>query len=235
MTELPEPPTPPQRRSRQARRRSLDREDVVEAAVRVLDAEGLDAVTVRRVALELGVGAASLYAYVDSKDALLDLVVDHVIGETDLTGYPDDRPWQEQTRSLITAMRDALAAHGDVARWTLGRIPSGPNALRVMDTGLGILRRSGLSDQVVAYAADLIGLMVGASAYEQGLHLQSGAGFDELIRYVEDFRRYLQALPPERFPNMVELAEPLTHVSPDKDERFEFMLDVLIAGLAAQR
>lgn len=234
MTELPEPPAPPQRRVRPTRRRALDRDAVVEAALRVLDAEGMEAVTIRRVAHELGVGAASIYQYVESKDALVELLLDRVIGEIDVSAFPDGRPWQEQAKDLIREMRRALAAHGDIARATLGRIPSGPNALVTMEAGLAILRLSGLSERVIAYAADLIGLFVGASAYEDALYAQQGIDVDELRRYVDDYRRYLEALPAERFPNMVALAGPLTTFSPEDDDRFEFMLDVLISGLAAQ-
>jgi AcrR family transcriptional regulator len=232
--QLPEPPAPPQRRARPVRQRGLDRAAVVEAAVGVLDAEGLEAVTLRRVAHELGVGAASLYAYVDSKDALVELMLDHVLGEVDLSDLPDERPWQEQTKDLIRRMHVTFVAHGDIARATLGRIPSGPNALHGMETMLAVLRRSDLPDQVVAYAGDLIGLVVGAAAFEDSL-FKDGVAFDEMLRYIGEFRVYLESLPARRFPNLVELAGPLTRVSPDEDERFAFMLNVIVDGLAAQR
>jgi AcrR family transcriptional regulator len=232
---LPEPPAPPQRRARTVRQRGLDRGAVVEAAVRVLDAEGLEAVTLRRVAHELGVGAASLYAYVDSKDVLVELMLDHVLGEVDLSDLPDERPWQEQIKDAIRRHHATLVVHADIGRATLGRIPSGPNALRGMEKMLAVLRRSDLPDQVVAYAVDLIGLLVGAAAFEDSLFRESGVGLEEMMRFVGEFRRYLESLPRSRFPNLVELAGPLTRVSPDEDERFEFMLNVIVNGLAAQR
>jgi AcrR family transcriptional regulator len=234
MTDLPEPPRP-QRRARPGRKKALDRDAVVEAAIRVLDAEGLDAVTIRRVAHELGVGAASLYAYVDSKDTLIELVLDHVIGEIDVSGYPDERPWQEQLKDLIRSARAAFTAHGDVARASLGRIPSGPNSLRNMNTLLAVLRRSNLSDQVIAYAGDLIGLLIGAASYEESLFAETGLDHEGFMRYVEEFRAYLASLPADRFPLLVELAGPLTHVEPGKDSRFEFMLDVIVRGLDSLR
>ncbi len=231
---LPEPPRP-QRRVRPGHKKALDRDAVVEAAIRVLDAEGLDAVTIRRVAQELGVGAASIYAYVDSKDTLIELVLDHVIGEIDYTGYPDDRPWQEQLKDLIRAARATFSAHRDIARASLGRIPSGPNSLVSMETLLAVLRRSNLSDQVIAYAGDLIGLVIGAASYEESLFAESGLDFEEFMRYIEEFRAYLGSLPPDRFPLLVELAGPLTHVDPGQDARFEFMLDVIVRGLDSLR
>lgn len=235
MSTLPEPPSPPQRRARPARRRALTRETIVGAAIRILDHDGLDGVTLRRVADELGVSAASLYDYVESKDSLVDLMLDHVLGEIDVSDLPDDRPWQEQIKDLIRRARSAFAAHGDIARATLGRIPSGQNALLEMEVMLAVLRKSDLSDQVIAYAGDLIGLLVGASAYEESLFAQTGVGFDEFLSYIRDFRTYLELLPSDRFPNLVALAGPLTHVNPDEDERFEFMLNVIVDGLAAQR
>ena len=233
--QLPDPPAPPQRRTRTVRQRGLDRAAVVEAAVRVLDAEGLEAVTLRRVAHELGVGAASLYAYVDSKDVLVELMLDHVLGEVELSDLPDARAWQEQIKDVIRRVHATFVAHGDIGRATLGRIPSGPHALHGMETMLAVLRHSDLPDQVVAYAGDLIGLLVGAAAFEDSLFRESGVGFDEMLRFVGEFRRYLESLPADRFPNLVELAGPLTRVSPDQDERFEFMLKVIVDGLAAQR
>jgi AcrR family transcriptional regulator len=231
---LPEPPRP-QRRARPGRKKALDRDAVVEAAIRVLDAEGLDAVTIRRVAHELGVGAASLYAYVDSKDTLIELVLDHVIGEIDYSRYPDDRPWHEQLKDLIRSTRDVFNAHRDVARASLGRIPSGANSLEAMETLLAVLRRSKLSDQVIAYAGDLIGLLIGAASYEESLFAETGLDYEELHQYIAEFRSYLSSLPADRFPLLVELAEPLTHVDPGQDSRFEFMLDVIVRGLDSLR
>lgn len=232
--ELPEPPRP-QKRARGGRKKALDRGAVVDAAIRVLDAEGLDAVTIRRVAQELGVGAASLYAYVDSKDALIELVLDHVVGEVDVSGFPNDDPWQDQLKELIRRARAAFGAHRDVARASLGRIPSGANALRTMETMLAVLRRSDLPDQVVAYAGDLIGLLVSATAYEESLYADTGLKMEDFVGYVEEFRAYLESLPADRFPNMVALAGPLTRFDPGTDSRFEFMLDVVVRGLDSLR
>jgi AcrR family transcriptional regulator len=234
MPQLPEPPRP-QRRPRPGRRKALDRDALVAAAIRILDAEGLDAVTIRRVAQELGVGAASLYAYVDSKDALIELVLDDVVGEIDVSGFPNDDPWQEQLKELIRRSRAAFGAHRDVARASLGRIPSGPNALRTMDTMLAVLERSGLSDQVIAYAGDLVGLLISATAYEESLFADTGLELDDFAGYVQELRAYLEALPPDRFPHMVALAGPLTRFEPGTDSRFEFMLDVVVRGLDSLR
>src|SRR6476646_5318806 len=96
-------PAPPWQRlpDRQTRRRRdpISREAIVQAAVRLLDTEGLDAFSMRRVADELGTGAASLYWHVGSKDGLLDLVMDQVIGEQRVP-EPEPERWPEQITEL---------------------------------------------------------------------------------------------------------------------------------------
>jgi AcrR family transcriptional regulator len=161
----PPPPRPGARRPRQARRRGLSADAIVEAALEVVDAEGLDALTMRRVADELGAGGASLYAHVDSKEALVDLVVDRAIGELELPWPPDPANWQEQVKDCVRRMHAVLASHRDLARATIARIPVGPNALEQTERMLGILRAGGLPDQVVAYAADLLPLYATVTAY----------------------------------------------------------------------
>jgi AcrR family transcriptional regulator len=229
---LPEPPTPPRTRRPQAQRtRGLDREAIVEAALALVDEEGLAAVTMRRVAEKLGTGGASLYAHVDGKDALMDLVVDRVIGELEIP--PQVGTWQEQVKEYLRAMRGVLAAHRDLAQACLARIPVGENALRVSDALMGVLRAGGLPDQIVAYAADLLPLFTTATAYEESLYAGKGMQPEEIERYIAGIGEYFAALPPERFPNIVALAGPLTKFTPEGDDRFEFGIDVLVAGLEA--
>ena len=135
------PPPPWQRvpeRARGRRRDPLTREAIVAAALKVLDAEGLDGFSMRRVAEVLDTGAASLYWHVGSKDGLLDLVMDEVIGEQ-VGGFPDPDPerWQEQLREVAREMRETILRHRDIVRISIGRIPMGPNALRFNERVLG--------------------------------------------------------------------------------------------------
>ena len=108
--ELPPPPWQrvPQRGARR-RRDPLTQEAIVEAALRVLDAEGLDGLSMRRVGEELNTGAASLYWHVGSKDGLLDLIFEHVIGEQEV---PDPEPerWEEQLKEVARTMRATICA-----------------------------------------------------------------------------------------------------------------------------
>jgi AcrR family transcriptional regulator len=227
-------PAPPWSRPRAARERArapLSRDAIVEAALRVLDRDGYDGLSMRRVAEELGTGVASLYWHLANKEELLQLVLDRVIGEVDIPA-PEPERWQEQLKEIAREWRRVYANHRDVARISQGRIPVGPNALMATEALLAILRSARLPDQVSAHAVDLLALYMDAVAVEHGAGLPSPAGEDvpphEVVAMIRD---YFASLPPERFPNLVALAEPLT--TGGSDVRFEFGLDLIIRGLAA--
>jgi AcrR family transcriptional regulator len=231
MSDLPQPPARRRPGRQGGRRRSLHRNEVVDAALRVLDAEGLDAVTIRRVAHELGTSGTALYTYVRDKDELVDLILDRVIGEVDMSSIPADLPWQEQVRAFARELRRVFASHRDIARATLGRIPQGENALTVTDAAIGRLRTALVPDQVIALGVDLLALYVGAISFEDSMAPPELAADPEAVAsFVEEVRSYFERLPPDRFPNLVALAGPLTS---DAD-RFEFGLDVIVRGLAAR-
>jgi AcrR family transcriptional regulator len=219
------------RPGRPARRRSLNQESIVDAALRIVDVEGLDALTMRRVGQELGTGGASLYAHIANKEELIELLLDRVIGELEVPGAPDPDRWREQLKDGVRALRATLGAHNDIARACLARIPLGPNALRGSEAMIGVMRAGRLPDDVVAYAVDLVALYATATAYEESIYANVAAGPDDFHRYIDEMRAYFSALPPDRFPNLVALAGPLT-AGTDGDERFEFGLDVLVRGLA---
>src|SRR5215469_11538180 len=144
------PPPPWQRapdRPAKRRREPISRDAIVTTAVRLLDREGLAALSMRRLAEELGTGAASLYWHVGSKDGLLDLVLDDVIGEGEVPD-PDPARWQEQLKDVARAQRQASLRRPYIVRISIGRIPMGPNALRYSERVLAILRAGGLSHRL---------------------------------------------------------------------------------------
>ena len=188
--------------------------------------------TMRRVAEVLRTGAASLYAHVANKEELLELVVERVIGEAELPGEPDPDHWQEQVKQGMRSIRAVFSAHRDIARASFARIPFGENALRGSEAMIRILRAGGLPDQVVAYAVDLLPMYVMAVAYEDSLYAGESNSAEDMAQFIANMRGYFESLPPDRFPNVVALAGPLTAGS-DGDERFEFGLDVLVRGLAS--
>jgi AcrR family transcriptional regulator len=195
----------------------------------ILEAEGLDALTMRRVATALGTGPASLYGHIADKDDLVSILVDRAAAEVELP-EPDPGRWQEQTKTWMRSMRAALVRHRNLARATMGMIPTGPNALAAVDWLIGLLRGAGLPDQVIAYACDLLPLYVGAVAFEEGLW-QADADPAEIEAYFDEVKTFFEGLPTERYPHIAALVGPL--MADEGDQRFEFGLDVLVAGIAA--
>ena len=233
--ELPPPPRLPPRDGaktrRRPRQRALSREAIIDAALAIVDTEGLDALTMRTVAAALRTGAASLYAYVGSKEELIELVVDRVIGEVRLPDQSDPSRWMTQLKEVAREMRRVFASHGDLARATFGRIPLGENALNGAEGMLALMRAGGISDRVAAMVVDLLSLYVMGVAYEDSLTAMNATTADDLTGFITEMRRYFASLPGERFPNTVALAEELT--AGDRDERFEFGLEILLRGLLA--
>jgi AcrR family transcriptional regulator len=229
---IPEPPWAGRPERRPARRVSLTREGIVDAALVVLDRDGLEGFSMRAVAEELGTGAGSLYWHVRGKEELLNLMVDRVIGELEVPD-PDPPRWEEQAKELAREMRRLLKSHRDIARITLGRIPFGPNAMDANERILALLREGGVPDRTAAWVVDLMSLYVGAFVFEESLGLASPTGEDVTPEQVVDMiGSYFRSLPAERFPNTFAVLEHLT--AGNVDERFEFGLDVLVRGLAAR-
>jgi AcrR family transcriptional regulator len=230
-TPIPEPPwARPAQRDRPARA-PLTREAIVEAALRVVGREGAQALSMRRVADELGTGPASLYWHVASKDELANLMIDRVMGEIELPP-PDPARWQEQLKEFGLNAWRMLGRYPGVAGLTLGRIPLGPNLMRLTEWTLTLLRGAGVPDRIAAFAGDLFGLYIGAHGAEQAAGFTSPTGEDlppeEIVRMV---RGYFASMPPDRFPNVLATLDEL--VSGGPEERFELGLDVLIRGLAS--
>ncbi|MGW4897158.1 TetR/AcrR family transcriptional regulator [Kitasatospora sp. NPDC004240] len=212
------------------KRLPLSRERIAEAALAVVDAEGLDALSMRRVGQELGTGAASLYAHVGSKEELIEQVLDLVYGEIELEP-PDPTDWEEQIKRVLRRARDVLAGHGDIAKAAVvANVPVTPNAMDIADCMLGILHAGGLDEQTAAYGVDLLGVYVTATAFEASTRV--GHGPEDVEVYIEHVRDYFSTLPADRYPMITSMAEALTRNV--GDERFEFGLDILVAGLARQ-
>jgi AcrR family transcriptional regulator len=228
---LPPPPwqrvPPPPRRPR---RDPITREAIVAAALRILDADGLEGLSMRRVADELDTGAASLYRHVGSKDGLLDLLFDEIIGEQHV---PDPEPerWREQIKEVARTMRATILGHRDVVRISIGRIPMGPNALAYSERVLAILRAGGVSDPLAVLGHQLlIAAVNGFTIDETGEGGEPPADQpspDEAAAMVRD---YLVSLSAERFPNLVALADHFAISDPDT--RFALLLDLFVDGLA---
>lgn len=218
------------RRTEQRAARTLSRAAIIDAALEVLDAEGLSAVTMRRVAEALGTGPASLYAHVADKDEMVAAVYDRVLSEVPLPEWIDPEHWQEQLKDLVRAAWVTLRRHRDIARVGLGEIPTGDGALRAVDATLAILRAGAVSATVAGLAVDVLALYSTASAFEDSLETFP-ANEAEAEVFHQQMGEFFAALPAERYPNVVAMAGALT--GPSGDERFEFGLDLLVRGIAS--
>ena len=225
----------PDRPSRR-RRELISRDAIVTAAVQLLDREGLAALSMRRLAEELGTGAASLYWHVGSKDGLLDLVFDHVIGEGKVPD-PDPQRWQEQVKEIARSQRAASLRHPWLVRVSIGRIPMGPNALHYSERILAILRAGGLPPRLAVQGyLLLIATINGFTIDETGVEDTPSPGGSSLPSNAENqqqvanmARDYIASLPADLFPNMTALADEFALADPD--ERFELLIDIFVDGL----
>lgn len=216
----PDPPwwDPPRRAEP---RSALTRQAIVTTALGVLDDVGLERFSMRRVAEELGTGASTLYWHVTDKNQLIHLVLDRVMGEIELPA-PDPSRWEEQVREFARAGRATFRRHPGVAQASLGRMPLGPNLVRIMEWFLAVLQGAGASVHAASSFADLLALVGAAQAVEE--HTRSA---------VEDptaMGEYLSRLPADRFPNLTAAVPALEAGGPD--DRSEFALDLLLRGLA---
>jgi AcrR family transcriptional regulator len=220
--------TPPARGRRRGRD-PITREVIVETALRLLDRDGLDHLSMRRVADELDTGPASLYWHVGSKDGLLDLIFDRVIGEMEV---PDPEPerWKEQLKEIAKTMRATILRHRDIVRISIGRIPMGPNALHYSERIFAVMRAGGVPDALAVTGQHLLFAVVNGFTLDETLDLgvEGAAPVDENAANLA--RDYIAALPVDQFPNLVAVADHFAFV--DNDQRFALLIDLYVDGLA---
>jgi AcrR family transcriptional regulator len=229
--QLPPVPDPPWRTARRGEPRvPISRDAIVNAAVRVLDRVGLDALSMRRVAEEMGTGAGSLYWHVRNKEELLQLLSERLSMEVKLPP-PDPSRWQEQIKQVCREMRDGFHRHRDAARLSMGRVPAGPMLASYAEWMFELLTPLGIPDHVIAYLGDIGTLFVGAYAFEESLGVASPTGAEMAPGEMEAmFRDYLLSLPSDRFPHVHRAADQL--FGGDADDRFEFGIDLVVRGLS---
>ncbi|BAJ27203.1 MULTISPECIES: TetR/AcrR family transcriptional regulator [Kitasatospora] len=200
------------------------RTSIARAALGLADREGLDAVTMRRVAAELGAGTMSLYNYVPKKEHLFDLLVDLLAEEYDLPAEPSGDPRADLTM-LARQLRGILTRHGWATTLITHRPSLGPNGLRVTEFHLATLAGTPLGGTAKMEAfSQLTGYVCQFTDWQQR-SAQAGA------RWLTDLVRYLQtATATGRYPNLTAtLAE--SGAPPDPDAAFERGLQRLITAL----
>jgi AcrR family transcriptional regulator len=203
-------------------RTPLSKDRVLSAALALADAEGIEALSMRRLAKELGVEAMSLYNHVANKDEILDAIVDLVAGEFDLPSDTGD--WKSAMRRHLTSARDVLLRH----RWATAlwmRQGGGTARLRNGDWMLRTLREAGFSKDLMYHAFHIL------ESYVQGYTLQQ-LNFpykgEELKGMATSF---LQQLPADEYPDLVEHIR--QHLEPHDEGPggFEMGLGLILDGL----
>src|SRR5580704_13750059 len=156
------PPMSPVVRQRSTRDRPaktpLSQEAVVDAALAILQSDGLEAVTMRRVASALDTGAASLYVYVSGREGLLQAMLDRVTATIELEP-PDPSRWRAQLHALLQRMHQALLDHPGIAALTVEDPPTTETVLLLTENLLGILFAGGIGPQDAAWACDVLVLL----------------------------------------------------------------------------
>ncbi|MCS0603424.1 TetR/AcrR family transcriptional regulator [Streptomyces sp. LP11] len=244
-TTAPVPPSPWER-ERPARdrvstaRAPLTRERVVEAAFTVLDRQGLDGLSMRQVAGELGVTVSALYAHVSSKDDLLELMYTRLFDDFAIP-EPDRERWEEQLRDFARSVRRRLLSHRDMARISMGHVPFTAELLPHVESLLALFRAAGLPDRIAAEAGDLISTYVDGFVLEEGIWQDRAArqaGDDDPSLSRPDWREmagemqdYFAALPAADFPHLRALSGLM--VMDSSDDRFDIGLEIILRGLAS--
>jgi AcrR family transcriptional regulator len=217
----------------------LSRERVLRAAVDIADAGGIASLTMRNLAEALGVEAMSLYYHVANKNALLDGVVEIIMGEIEQAVSRTDAPppeedWQTAMRLRILAARTVMLRH----RWAPGvfetRSTANPTVMRYFDGVVGLFRRGGFSHDLIHHAMHALGsraLGFTQELFEPDTDDGDDAAATEMLAQLA-----------EQVPNLVAMMAEVAHDDPDStlgwcDDQFEFEfgLDLLLDGLERLR
>ncbi|MBF8192790.1 TetR/AcrR family transcriptional regulator C-terminal domain-containing protein [Nonomuraea sp. K274] len=203
---------------------------MLEAAIQVADRGGVEAITMRRVAQELGVEAMSLYHHVPNKDAILDGVVDMVFAAIKLPPAQCD-DWRDAIRARASSAREVLSRHS----WALGLMDSrrtpGPATLRHHDAVLGVLRKAGFTLPMAAHAVSLIDSYIGGYVLQEAnLPVTTPHDVEEVAGGI------LEHLPADELPYLTEMiVDHALRPGYDHTSEFGYGLDLILDALEARR
>jgi AcrR family transcriptional regulator len=198
---------------------------IVDAALQVVQAEGFDAVTMRRVAGVLGASPGALYVHIRDKSELDDLMVGELCSRVTLP-EPDPARWQEQALDVCGQLRDQYLQYPEIWRATLAASPQSLDTLRIMEGLLAILTAGGVPLRSAVWVSDAAFLYIGAYSV---MALRRLTDTDEQVVGRAEATERLGMLPPDRFPITAAHAEVLT--SGEGHDRFDFTLGLLFGGL----
>jgi AcrR family transcriptional regulator len=210
-------------------RTPLSKERVLRAAVDLADKGGIESLSMRKLAQELGVEAMSLYNHVRNKDDVLDGVVDVVVGEIQIP--PETSEWKTSLRQTVLSARGVLLRHPWAPRVIESRKNPSPATFQYFESVIGILRKGGFSVDLTHHALHVLGSRV--LGFTQELFNDS----DELASGPDAAAMYAQMA--EKFPYMIEMAMAVSHEGGlggcDDDVEFAFALDLILDGLERRR
>lgn len=219
---------------------ALTREQIVAEAVALLDAEGMEALTMRQLGARLNAGATSLYRHVANRDELIELVVDEVYGEIRVPEIADAAQWRTATAECAAGLRAMILRHPWMAS-TLGQVGLsylGPNVMRMTDRMVGLFITGGFTAEE---AGDAIGVLVG---YVVGVGISEAAWLTMLTRTGQTERELMDGLRPaaeqaaQEFPHLKsDIATDNWDQDPSKarDRKFAYGLDRVLDGLNLRR
>ncbi len=206
----------------EVKREPLSRRRILDAAIGLVDREGLEALSMRRLGAELGYEAMSIYNHVPNKAALYDGMVEVLL--EGLNVPPADRGWEERIRGAYRSFRRMALEHPNVFPLFVTRPPVTPDGPWLVEEFLQTLTNEGFDTQTALHAFRAL------SAYVFGYAMAEIRGFALESNGARDGAG---ALSPERFPRITELAEYLKSV--DRNAEFEFGLDLIFEGLTRKR
>jgi AcrR family transcriptional regulator len=213
-----------------AERSRLSKQSVVDRGLALADASGLDKLTIRRLAQDLGVTPMALYWHFRSKEELLVALADQVWSEIDADIDPA-QPWSQQLRGLLESLVRVLRDHPCASQLLMETEKQSEPFLRLTEIALGVLRGAGFDPRhatEIARNAMFTGQMLVMS--EPG-H-KPGVTDAELTEHLRRTRVRLAMLPTDRYPNVVECAGALTACD-DPEFHYRFGIDLFIAGVEA--
>jgi AcrR family transcriptional regulator len=204
---------------------ALTRQGIIDAALAIMRHEGLNRVTMRRIAGALDTGPASLYVYVRDTEDLHAQILDVLLAPV-AAAPPGEGPWRDRLKTVLTEYTRLLFNHPEMARMALSTQPSGPNYLALVDTILGLLREGGVPDRQAAWAVDLLLLVMTAEAAEHTARDSARTVAERSALTAE-----IASADPGRYPNVSRLHDEL--LSGTGAGRLGWAMDVLIAGASA--
>jgi AcrR family transcriptional regulator len=206
----------------------LTREQVLRTAIALADAGGIESLSMRRLGIELGVEAMSLYHHVANKSDLLDGMVDGVFAEIDLPS--GDQGWREAMRRRALSAREVMARHPWATQLMESRTSPGPATLRHHDQVLGILRGAGFSVPMAAHAFALL------DSYIYGFALQEATLPFETGEQTAALAQSILARAAGEYPHLTELTvEHIMKPGYDHGAEFAFGLELILDALERAR